>query len=102
MLSLRTRIFANNILFAKDGSYLGFDSTELTSRDGGKPSVIKKLKNDHGYSPVIMIGDGATDMQAKPPADGFIGFGGVAEREAVKKNADWYIYDMQELLDGLK
>jgi phosphoserine phosphatase len=42
-----------------------------------------------------MIGDGATDMQAKPPADAFIGFGGVVEREKVKLNADWYIYDFE-------
>jgi phosphoserine phosphatase len=31
-----------------------------------------------------MVGDGATDMQAKPPADAFIGFGGIAVREKVK------------------
>ena len=64
-------------------------------RDGGKPAVISKLKNDYGYNPIIMIGDGATDMQAKPPADAFIGFGGVVEREKVKLNADWYIYDFK-------
>jgi phosphoserine phosphatase len=57
------RVFANNILFDKDGKYSGFDGDELTSRDGGKPAVIQRLKNDHGYTPIIMIGDGATDMQ---------------------------------------
>ena len=28
----QNRIFANNILFDKDGQYMGFDTSELTSR----------------------------------------------------------------------
>jgi phosphoserine phosphatase len=94
-----TRIYANNVIFDANGVYGGFDPSEPTSRDGGKPEVIKKLKNDHGYDPIVMIGDGATDMQARPPADCFIGFGGVTERKVVKEGADWYIYNFQELLD---
>lgn len=99
----RTRIYANNIFFDKiTGEYAGFDDTELTSKDGGKPAVIAKLKAEHGYSPIIMVGDGATDMQAKPPAEATIGFGGIAERENVKAAADWYIYDIQDMIDVLK
>ena len=60
---------------------------------------IKHLKAEFGYRPVVMVGDGATDMQAKPPADAFIGYGGVAVRETVRANADWYTYDLQDLLD---
>ena len=92
------RIFANNLLFHADGAYKGFDANELTSRDGGKPAVIKRLKDEHGYAPVIMVGDGATDMQARPPADGFIGFGGVVVREKVKAGADWFVTDFEVLL----
>lgn len=40
-----------------------------------------------------MIGDGATDMEACPPADVFIGFGGNVIRQQVKDNAKWYITD---------
>ena len=99
----RTRIYANNIFFDRiTGEYAGFDDSELTSRDGGKSAVIAKLKAEYGYSPVLMVGDGATDMQAKPPADATIGFGGVAERENVKAVADWYIYDIQDMIDILK
>ncbi len=89
------RVYANTILFDKNGEYVGFDEKEYTSRDGGKPAVIHRLKNAHGYSTVVMVGDGATDMQAKPPADAFIGFGGVVERAAVKAGADWYVKDFQ-------
>jgi phosphoserine phosphatase len=97
-----SRVYANNLLFDASGSFVGFDAAEPTSRDGGKPAVLTKLKNDHGYSPIIMIGDGVTDMQARPPADCFIGFGGIVERKAVKDGADWYIYDFQELLDIIR
>ena len=72
---------------------------EPTSRDGGKASVVKSLKAAHGYQTVVMVGDGATDLQARPPADMFIGFGGVVVREVVKNNADWFVVDFQEMID---
>jgi phosphoserine phosphatase len=59
----RHRIYANNLLFHHDGSYKGFDPEEPTCRDGGKQRVIQQLIDYHGYKSVIMIGDGATDMQ---------------------------------------
>lgn len=96
------RIYANNLLFKADGSFHGFDDKELTSRDGGKPAVIKRLKEAHGYSPIIMVGDGATDMQARPPADAFIGFGGVTVRDAVKNGADWFVMDFNTVIETLK
>ncbi|OQR96233.1 phosphoserine phosphatase [Achlya hypogyna] len=96
-----SNIFANTILFHDDGSYKGFDATELTSRDGGKPRVIELLKKERGYKTVVMVGDGATDMQAKPPADLFIGFGGVVARDVVEKHADWFVRDFNDLIEGL-
>eukprot|EP00600_Ochromonadales_sp_CCMP1393_P007552 CAMPEP_0174968248 /NCGR_PEP_ID=MMETSP0004_2-20121128/8026_1 /TAXON_ID=420556 /ORGANISM="Ochromonas sp., Strain CCMP1393" /LENGTH=266 /DNA_ID=CAMNT_0016217455 /DNA_START=169 /DNA_END=969 /DNA_ORIENTATION=- len=96
------RIYANNILFDEEsGAYAGFDSTELTSRDGGKPAVVQKLKDDYGYSPVVMVGDGVTDMQAKPPASLFIGFGGITVRENVQQGADWFVTDFQDVVQVL-
>ena len=35
----------------------------LPTGDGGKPAVIKSLKERFGYVDVVMVGDGATDMQ---------------------------------------
>ena len=87
------RVYANRIIFQADGSYAGFDDSEFTSKDGGKAKVIQRLKDAHGYSNIIMIGDGATDLQARPPADAFIGFGGIVEREVVKAGADWFVKD---------
>ena len=84
------RIYANNLLFNEDGSFSGFDANEPTSRDGGKAAVVKLLKEAHGYTDIVMVGDGVTDMQARPPADLFIGFGGVVVREKVLEGADWF------------
>ena len=48
---------------------------------------------------MIMVGDGATDAQAKPPADAFIGFGGVVVRDAVKAKACWFVRDFETMID---
>jgi phosphoserine phosphatase len=50
---------------------------------------------------MVMIGDGATDLQAKPPADAFIGFGGVVVRESVRQAADWFVTDFRTLTEAL-
>ena len=92
------RVYANNLLFNEDGTFKGFDSSELTNRDGGKPAVIQMLKDAHGYETVVMVGDGATDMQARPPASAFIGFGGIVVRDSVKAGADWFVTDFQVYL----
>lgn len=55
------------------GEYAGFEENEPTSRSGGKGVVIKKLKELNGFKRIVMIGDGATDLEASPPADAFIG-----------------------------
>lgn len=55
------------------GEYAGFDETEPTSRTGGKALVIDMLKEKYGFNNLVHIGDGATDLEACPPADAFIG-----------------------------
>ncbi|KAB0799978.1 hypothetical protein PPYR_07858 [Photinus pyralis] len=96
------RIYANTLLFSDSGEYAGFDINEPTSRSGGKGKVIEELKRLHGYKSVVMIGDGMTDLEACPPGDAFIGFGGVVIREAVKDKAKWYILEFRELIDSYK
>lgn len=51
---------------------------------------------------MVLIGDGATDLEACPPADAFIGYGGNVIREVVKKNSKWFVTDFNEILDVLK
>lgn len=96
------KIFANTLVWDSQGQYLGFDETEPTATDGGKPRAVARLKDEHGYRVVVMIGDGATDLQAKPPADAVIGYGGVVERDIVKQQADWFVTDFSDLLAALE
>ncbi|KPI95676.1 PREDICTED: phosphoserine phosphatase isoform X2 [Papilio xuthus] len=96
-----SHVYANRLKFFFNGEYAGFDENEPTSRSGGKGLVIRRLKEQHGYQRLVMIGDGATDAEASPPADGFIGFGGNVIREEVRKKAAWYVTDFQELLTSL-
>merc|ERR1719313_2956254 len=99
------RIYANTLRFHADGSFAGHVETEPTSRAGGKAKVVADLKAAHGYRTVVMIGDGATDMEARDipgGADAFIGFGGIAVREKVQKGADWFVLDFQDMIQQLK
>jgi len=93
-------VFANQLLFNEDGSYAGFDEEEMTSDSGGKGRAIEYLKNKFGYQRLIMIGDGATDMEAD--ADGFIGFGGHVIREKVRDGAPWFVNSFYLLIDELR
>jgi len=101
----RSHVFANTILFddAADGAYAGFDREEHTSRSGGKRAAVQAIRAAHGCHPVVAIGDGATDAEAVAPggADIFIGYGGVVERPAVAARADWFVTDVQTLIDAL-
>jgi len=93
-------IFANQLLFNDDGSYAGFDEDEMTSDSGGKGRVIEYIKNKYGYQRLVMIGDGATDMEAN--GDGFIGFGGNVIREKVRDGAPWFVNSFYPLIDELR
>uniref|UniRef100_A0A0K8SR14 Phosphoserine phosphatase n=2 Tax=Lygus hesperus TaxID=30085 RepID=A0A0K8SR14_LYGHE len=94
-------IYANKMKFFFNGDFAGFDESSLTSSNGGKGKVIAELKRNFGYSNLVMIGDGATDLEACPPADAFIGYGGNVVREEVKRNAKWFVTDFRELIDAL-
>jgi phosphoserine phosphatase len=98
------RIYANRILFDESNNYqyCGFDAAEPTSADQGKPKALRLIKQKGNYNTMVMVGDGATDAQAKPPADSFIGFGGVVEREAVRTRACWFVRDFQDMIAAVK
>lgn len=88
----------------ESGEYSGFDPTCFTSRSGGKKDAVMHLKSTQSFKKVIMVGDGATDAEARGPggADVFIGYGGVVRRPAVEERADWYILHLEDLLHALQ
>ncbi|MBA2479290.1 MAG: phosphoserine phosphatase SerB [Planctomycetes bacterium] len=95
-------VIANRFVFAADGSCIGVDEACPTARSGGKGVAIAQLTVQHGSRPLVMIGDGVTDLEARPPADLFIGYGGVVVREKVRAAADWYVMDFADLIASLQ
>lgn len=92
-------LFANKLYFYFNGTYAGFDTNQVTSKSGGKGEAIKIIKGRFNSNKVVaMIGDGMTDLEACPPADYFIGYGGNAIREEVQKRATYYVTNFADLL----
>lgn len=94
-------VYANKLHFLFNGEYAGFDLNQPTSHSGGKAeaiNLVRRRTETHDRKIVTMIGDGATDMEAVPPADYFIGFGGNVVREAVFRGSQYYVTDFKNLL----
>ena len=101
---VRLVLTCNAVLVSQEaGNYAGFDAEEYTSRSGGKASAVRHIKvsvaatesilcfshacplathrlsvQEHcGIRSLVMVGDGATDLEARQPggADLFIGCG---------------------------
>ena len=102
----RARVLANTLLFdPATGAYADFDRTAYTSRSGGKAAAIQVIRGwDASRVPVVMIGDGATDLEARRPggADCFIGYGGIAQRAKVVAEADWFVTSFEPLMEALR
>ncbi|XP_022658385.1 phosphoserine phosphatase-like isoform X2 [Varroa jacobsoni] len=95
-------IFANQLKFYFNGSYAGFEEKQPTSHQDGKARVVQFLKKKFGYQRVVMVGDGATDLAACPPADAFIGYGGNQIREKVRAAAPWFVESFDDLVSELR
>jgi phosphoserine phosphatase len=80
-------VAAVGIRFADDGSYEGFDTTALLAASRGKLQQVKRWGKSLPR-PVILVGDGITDLEARPAVDMFVAYAGVAERPAVVAGAD--------------
>ncbi len=80
-----TRVAAVDITFNDDGSYAGFDTSSPMTMSGGKRAAIERWDVDR---PAMMVGDGTTDLEARPVVDLFVAFAGVVERPNVVSAAD--------------
>ncbi|HEY5228152.1 MAG TPA: HAD-IB family phosphatase [Opitutaceae bacterium] len=85
------RIEAVDLFFGPDGAYRGFDEAYPSTRSGGKVDIIAKLRREMGPDRVVMIGDGVSDLETQPVVDLFVGFGGYAPRELVKRKAQAFV-----------
>ncbi len=83
------RVVCNHLYFDSQKHYAGFDQDNPLAGNGGKALVLKHtLGRDKR---IVFVGDGMTDLEVKDHVSLFVGFGGVAEREMVKRKADCYI-----------
>jgi phosphoserine phosphatase len=92
------RIEAVDLFFDASGNYRGFDEKYPTTRSGGKPEVIVRLKQEFQSTQTVMIGDGVSDLEAKPVVDRFVGFGRYTVRPKVQAGAGAFIHSLDELL----
>ena len=87
-------LHAVDITFDSAGAYAGFDrSSPLTTSDG-KATLIAGLPLPR---PILMVGDGATDLATRGHVDSFAAFTGFASREDVVREADLVIGSFAEL-----
>ena len=80
-------IGAVDVRWTADGSYAGYDTSSPLARSGGKREVVSKWREEIG-SPLMMVGDGVTDLEARPVVDLFVAYAGVAARAQVMAAAD--------------
>jgi len=92
-----SRVEAVGLRFDEDGSYAGFDEAAPTCRSRGKNTVARRLRAELGATEVVMVGDGASDLEVKGDADRVVGFGRYAERPKVRAGADAFIRSFAEL-----
>ncbi|MDP9349038.1 MAG: HAD-IB family phosphatase [Gemmatimonadota bacterium] len=78
-------VAAVGIRFGPYGEYLDFEHDSPLARSRGKEEVIRAWNLPR---PVLLVGDGATDLEARPAADVFAAYMGVAFRPAVAEGAD--------------
>ena len=91
------RVEAVGLRFGADGAYAGFDPDAPTARSRGKNAVARRLRAELGAGEVVMVGDGASDLEVKGDADRVIGFGRYAVRAKVKAGADAFITRLADL-----
>jgi phosphoserine phosphatase len=80
-------VAAVEVHFDENGDYAGFDESSPLTRSGGKRTILERWLPELPR-PIMLVGDGATDLEARPPADTFVAFAGVVERPVVIDAAD--------------
>lgn len=96
----RRNVHAVSLTFDAKGDYVDFDRRSFLTRAGGKELAVRDIRaRSHGKA--AFVGDGVSDLEAKPAVDLFIGFGGVVVRPRVKENADVYVTSLPDVLTHL-
>jgi phosphoserine phosphatase len=87
---LGVALHAVRLRFTPAGDYEDFDRRSPLTRPHGKELVVRDIRaRSHGKA--ALVGDGVSDLEARPAVDLFIGFGGVHTRAPVRENADVFV-----------
>jgi len=90
-------IEAVGLHFDEAGNYAGYERDYPTTRNGGKPEVVKTAIQQHAPARTVMVGDGISDLETQSVVDLFVGYGGVVARPRVKAEARAFIHHFEEL-----
>jgi len=95
------RVEAVELRFNADGSYAGYVESCPTAQSKGKNVVVLKLRDEFKAYQMILVGDGASDLEVKGDVDKMIGFGRYTARPKVKAGADAFITSLDQLISLL-
>jgi phosphoserine phosphatase len=73
-----------------DERYVAHDGGPLTF-GSGKADIVRGLRRRH-RGRAMLVGDGASDLEARAAVDLFVGYGGVVARDRVIAGADVFIH----------
>lgn len=79
-------VHAVDVRFDDAGQYAGFDEASPLTRSRGKEALVRELAPKLAR-PILLIGDGVTDLEATPVVDLFVAYAGVVDRPAVSDAA---------------
>ena len=80
-------VAAVELYFDADGRYAGYDTGSPLARTSGKRLVIQEWVPPVPR-PAMLVGDGATDLEARPAVECFVAYTGVIAHAAVVAGAD--------------
>lgn len=80
--------------FDAGGAYTGFDESSPLATSTGKRTVVARAG---ATRPTLMVGDGSTDLAARPACDAFAAYTGFVRRESVVSAADAEVKSFAEL-----
>lgn len=97
-----TRIEAVPLFFDDRGDYLGFDKDYPTTRNGGKPEILIRIRESESPDTLVMVGDGVSDLETASVVDHFVGFTRYAARPRVVEHSSHVIRELSQVLDILR
>jgi phosphoserine phosphatase len=84
------QVHAVEVYLDAGGTYQGFAATSPLCRSDGKAIVCRRIATaTQGI--IAMVGDGATDLTARAGGAYVVGYGGVVQRDMMRRGADCYV-----------